>query len=174
MIHLPAAGTYAPYFDTYISKVKGQDPIQLLKSQILDFKALLSEVPDEHEEFRYAPGKWSVKEVVGHIIDCERVFAYRAMSIARGEQANLPGFEEDDYVRVANFDRRSLYDLAHDFGFVRESTISLFKSFSEEDLDRIGKANGNPVCPRAIIYMIAGHHIHHEQVLRERYLKDLI
>jgi hypothetical protein len=173
MIQPPIPGTFAAYHEAYISKVSGRDPLRLLESQVLDFKVLLSEVPDEKEDFRYADGKWSVKEVVGHMIDTERVMAYRAMCVARGEKQPLPGFEENDYVAVANFGRRSLYDLGHEFGFVREATISLFKSFSAEDLDRVGTANNKPVSPRALLYIIAGHHIHHEAVLRERYFPEL-
>lgn len=174
MITPPKSGTYAPFYETYISKSAGENPIKILEALVLDFKALLSEVPDELEEFRYAEGKWSVKEVVGHMIDTERIMTYRALCIARGEQQSLPGFEENDYVAVANFDKRSLYDLSHEFGFVREATISLFKTLSEEDLDRVGKANNNPVTARAILYIIAGHHLHHQQVLMERYLKDIL
>lgn len=174
MIQPPASGSYAPFYETYIGKIAGRDPIRLLESQVLELKALLSEVPDEQEEFRYAEGKWTIKEVVGHMIDAERVMAYRAMSIARGETQPLPGFEEDDYVKMANFNRRTLYDLGHEFGFVREATISLFKSFTEEDLDRRGTANKNPISVRALLYIIAGHHLHHDAVLRERYMKELL
>ena len=169
----PAAGTYNPYFDTYISYVKGQNPIRLLESLVLDFKALLSEVPDEKEEFRYAEGKWSVKEVVGHIIDTERILCTRALCIARGEKQSLPGFDENEYVAVAKFDKRTLYDLSREFGFVREATISFFKTLSEEDLDRTGTANNNTVTARAILYIIAGHNLHHISVLKEKYLHDI-
>jgi uncharacterized damage-inducible protein DinB len=174
MISPPSPGTYAPYYETYISKLNGQDPIRVLGSLILDFKALLSEVPDEKEEFRYAEGKWSVKEVVGHMIDTERIMCTRALCIARGEKQSLPGFEENDYVAVANFDKRSLYDLSHEFGFVREGTLAFFKTLTEEDLDRVGTANNKPVTARAILYIIAGHHLHHMGVLKERYLADVL
>lgn len=174
MIAPPSSGTYAPYYETYISKLKGQDPVHLLESLVLDFKALLSGVPDEMEDFRYAEGKWSVKEVVGHIIDAERIMCTRALCIARGEKQPLPGFEEDEYVAVANFNKRTLYDLSHEFGFVRESTLAFFKTLSEEDLDRKGVANDNTVTPRAILYIIAGHHLHHMGILKERYLQDIL
>lgn len=173
MVTLPSTDTYAPYYETYISKLKGQDPIRLLEGLVLDFKALLSGVPDEKEDFRYAEGKWSVKEVVGHIIDTERIMCTRALCIARGEKQPLPGFDENEYVAAANFDKRTLYDLSHEFGFVRESTLALFKTLSEEDLDRKGIANNNTVTPRAILYIIAGHHLHHMGVLKERYLQDV-
>lgn len=174
MVTLPSPTTYAPYYETYISKLKGQDPIRLLESLVLDFKALLSEIPDEKEEFRYAEGKWSVKEVTGHIIDTERIMCMRALCIARGEKQSLPGFDENEYVAAANFDKRTLYDLSREFGFVREATLSLFKSFSEEDLDRNGTANNNPVTPRALLYIITGHNLHHMEVLKERYLHDIL
>lgn len=174
MVTPPATDTYAPYYETYISKLKGQDPIHLLESLVLDFKALLSGVPDEMEDFRYAEGKWSVKEVVGHIIDTERIMCTRALCIARGEKQPLPGFDENKYVEAANFNKRTLYDLSHEFGFVRESTLALFKTLSEEDLDRKGIANNNTVTARAILYIIAGHQLHHVGILKERYLVDIL
>ncbi|MEO5643586.1 MAG: DinB family protein [Bacteroidia bacterium] len=174
MITLPSTGSYAPYYETYISKLKGQDPIRVLESLVLDFKALLSEVPDEMEEFRYAEGKWTVKEVVGHIIDTERIMSTRALCIARGEKQSLPGFDENEYVAAANFNKRNLYEFSREFGFVRESTLWLFKSLSEEDLDRKGTANNNPVTARALLYVIAGHNLHHMEVLKEKYLHDVI
>lgn len=173
MISTPSKDTYAPYYETYIGKLQGQDPIRVLESLVLDFKALLSGVPDEMEDFRYAEGKWSVKEVVGHIIDTERIMCTRALCIARGEKQPLPGFDENEYVVAANFNKRTLYDLSHEFGFVRESTLALFKTLSEEDLDRRGTANNNTVTARAILYIIAGHQLHHVGILKERYLKDL-
>ncbi|CAN5859703.1 DinB family protein [soil metagenome] len=174
MVTLPSTDSYAPFYETYISKLKGQDPIRVLESLVLDFKALLSEVPDEMEEFRYAEGKWTVKEVVGHIIDTERIMSTRALCIARGEKQSLPGFDENEYVAAANFNKRSLYEFSREFGFVRESTLWLFKSLSEEDLDRKGTANNNPVTARALLYVIAGHNLHHVEVLKEKYLHDVI
>jgi uncharacterized damage-inducible protein DinB len=174
MITAPAKDTYAPYYETYISKIAGRDPLRLLESLVLDFKVLLSEVPDEKEGFRYADKKWSVKEVVGHMIDTERIMCCRALCIARGEKQGLPGFDENEYVAAANFDKRTLYDLSHEFGFVREATISLFKTLNEEELDRKGTANNNPVTARAILYIITGHHLHHQAVLKERYLADVL
>ncbi len=173
MITPPPPGTYAPYYETYIQLIAGRDPMRLLESLVLDLKALLSEIPEEKEQFRYAEGKWSVKELIGHIIDTERIMATRALCIARGEQQPLPGFDENAYVATANFDRRSLLDLGHEFGFVREASISLFKSLREEDLDRQGTANKNIVTPRALLYIIAGHHLHHVRILRERYLGEM-
>ncbi len=174
MITAPTSETFATYYETYISKLAGKDPMRMLESSILDLKVLLSGVPDEKENFRYAEGKWSVKEVVGHMIDTERIMACRALCIARGEKKSLSGFDENEYVVQAKFDKRSLYELSHEFGFVREATISLFKTFSMEDLDRKGIANDNPVTPRALLYIIAGHHLHHQNVLKEKYLFDIL
>ncbi|MGL4598227.1 MAG: DinB family protein [Bacteroidia bacterium] len=170
----PQAGTYAPYFDNYINKVSGDNPLKLLREQILDFKALLSEVPEELENHQYAEGKWTVKEVVGHIIDTERIMCFRALCVARGETISLPGFDENAYVAHSNFRNRDLYDLIHEFGSVREATITLFKSMTEEEFSRQGLANNNPVTPRALLWIIAGHHQHHEAVLRTRYLESIL
>ncbi|MCU0434070.1 MAG: DinB family protein [Bacteroidia bacterium] len=165
----PAPGTFNPYFQQYINLVPGNNPMHVLKEQVLDFKALLSEIAFENEDYRYAEGKWSVKELVGHIIDCERIFAYRALAIARGEKQPLPGFEENDYAREGRFDKRNLTSLAHEYGTVRESTITLFRSMDEETIMYQGTANGNVITPLLCLWVIAGHQIHHENVLRERY-----
>lgn len=173
MIKPPVSGSYAPYYETYIKRLVGTDAIKLLESSLLDFKFLLSEVSDEKENFRYEPSKWSVKEVVGHVIDTERIMCSRALCIARGEKKALAGFNEVEYVSMAQFYNRTLYDLSHEFGFVRAATISLFKSLRDEDLDRSGTADNNLITARSILFIIAGHHLHHEGVLKERYLFDV-
>lgn len=165
----PQPGTYNDYLINYISLVPGNNPLHTLKEQILDFKALLSEVAFEHEDYRYAEGKWSVKELVGHIIDTERIFAYRALAFARGEKQALPGFDENAYAVEGRFAKRTLTDLAHEYGTVRESTITLFRSMDEEALHQQGTANGKPLTALACLWVIAGHQIHHENVLRQRY-----
>lgn len=169
----PPQGTYAPFYDGYVKQIAGKDPIKMLESQVLGLKALLSEIPSEKEDYAYAPGKWTIKQVIGHIIDTERIMTYRALAIARGEKKPLPGFDENEYVAAARFNERSLYDLGHEFGAVREATIALFKSLNNEELDRLGNANNHPVSARALLYIIVGHHIHHEHVLRERYIEEL-
>lgn len=173
IISPPAEGTYTAYQKRYVDRIGNRSVLAVLESQVLDFKALLSEIPYEMEGHAYAPGKWTIKQVVGHMIDAERILAYRALCIARGEKADLPGFEEDDYVANAAFNDRTLNDLAREFGIVRESTLLLFRHLSDAELDRLGKANGNPITPRALAFFIAGHHIHHEEVLRERYVPEL-
>jgi uncharacterized damage-inducible protein DinB len=169
---LPAPGTYNSYFDTYISKVAG-DPLVALESQLSESKSLLAQIHPAQETFRYAEGKWTIRELVGHMIDTERIMSTRAMCIARGEQQSLPGFDENAYVENAGFNARTLPDLAQEFSFVRSSTIALFRSFSEAALDRSGTANNNPITPRAVLFMIPGHHIHHVNILRERYLGNM-
>lgn len=169
----PSEGIMNDYQKGYANLVGNRNILNFLEDQVLDFKALLSEIPFEREDYAYAEGKWSIKELVGHIIDTERIMCYRAMCIARGETASLPGFDENAYVRNASFKERTLTDLAHEFGAVREGTISLFRYMKEHELDRKGTANNNPTTPRILLYMIAGHHIHHERVLRERYVPEL-
>jgi uncharacterized damage-inducible protein DinB len=174
MIARPIPGTYAPYFEPYINLVGPKNPIHVLESLVFGFKALLSEIPEEKEQYSYAEGKWTVKEVIGHMVDTERIMTCRALCIARGEQQELPRFDENEYVANANFNRRSLMDLGHEFGFVREATITFFKSLTEADLDRKGIANKHLVTPRALLYIIAGHHLHHDGILKERYLKEVM
>jgi len=173
VITAPPAGTYSEYQKRYVDLLEGKNALTVLESQVLDFKVLLSEVAFEKEDYAYADGKWTIKQVVGHMIDAERILAYRALCIARGEKANIPGFEEDDYVANASFNNLTLTELAREFGVVREATLLLYKHMSEAEVDRMGSANGNPITPRALAFFIAGHHIHHEKVLRERYVPEL-
>lgn len=168
----PVAGTYTEYQKRYIDLITAPNILQLMESHILDLKVLLSEIPYENEDFAYAEGKWTIKQLVGHMLDTERILAYRAMCIARGEQGSLPGFDENAYVNNASFNDRSLYDLGHEFSAVRESTILLFRYMSDTELDRVGTANNTSITPRALLYMIAGHHIHHDRILRERYASE--
>jgi uncharacterized damage-inducible protein DinB len=169
LISPPLAGVASDYQQRYINLVGNNNVLALLETQILDFKALLSEVPFEQEDYAYAEGKWSFKQLAGHLIDTERILTYRALCIARGEKQVLPGFEENEYVANASFHLRSLYDLGHEFGAVREATVQLFRYMTEEELDRKGIANNAGVTPRIILFMICGHHMHHVNVMRERY-----
>lgn len=173
LINPPLPGVSSEFHQRYINLVSNQNVLATLESQILEFKALLSEVPFEQEDFTYAEGKWTIKQLAGHLIDTERILVYRAMCIARGEKQSLPGFEENEYVANASFHLRSLYDLGHEFGAVREATIQLFRYMTEEELDRKGVASNTGVTPRIILFMLAGHHIHHVNVLRERYSEVL-
>jgi hypothetical protein len=125
---------------------------------------------EETANYAYAEEKWTVKEVIGHLLDTERVLAYRAMCIARGETKNLPGFDENKYVKAANFNRRNLSDLMNEYINQRNSTISLFRSFNDEIIDRIGIANDHEITVRAIIFIVTAHEKHHIEILEKRYL----
>lgn len=165
----PEPGEYAPFYETYVSLVQGGDVIAQLESQRLQTAQLFAASSERDGNFRYAPGKWSIKEVVGHLSDSERVFAYRAMCIGRGDQTALPGFEQDDYVKNGNFGEQSLADLVAEYGAVRASTLALLRSFNPEVGARRGTASNNPITVRALAFIIAGHELHHREILQERY-----
>jgi hypothetical protein len=170
----PQPTDYPAYYESYISQVKGDNVLRALEDQILMMQNILSDIPEEKEDFTYAEGKWTLKEVIGHIIDTERIMAYRALRFSRNDSTELPGFDQDTYVSAADFNKRSLYDLAHEFGVVRESNIILFKSFDEEALNRKGIANGKEITVRALVYIVAGHAVHHLNVLRQKYLVEMV
>ena len=166
----PQAGEHAPYFSRYIDLVPEEDIIGTIEAQGRELTALLSPLGEEKAAFRYAPEKWSVKEVLGHLCDAERIFAYRLLSIARGETQPLPGFDENDYMRGANFDQRSFADLLDDFDASRRATLTLLRGLPDDAWTRSGTANDNKTSVRAIAYTLAGHARHHLGVLRSRYL----
>lgn len=152
----------------YISQVEG-DVMSILENQAIDFPNFVNNLI-EIGDYAYAPGKWTIKELTGHIIDTERILVYRLLCFARGEAASLPGFEEGDYVANAHFKDRSLFSLAEEFSFLRKSNLYLIKSFNDEELDRMGTANGRQISVRDLIYILAGHIIHHTKIIKERYL----
>jgi hypothetical protein len=165
----PEPGEYNPFYETYVSKVQGGDVIAQLESQRLQTAQLFAASGERDGNFRYAPGKWTIKEVVGHLSDSERVFSYRAMRIARGDQTPLPGFEQDDYVKNGNFGEQSLADLVAEYGAVRAATLALLRSFDAEAGARRGTASDKPITVRALAFIIAGHELHHREILKERY-----
>jgi len=165
----PQQGEYAPYYDRYISLVHGDDILSTLDQQRRQTMLLLSGRDDDDGDFRYAPGKWSAKEVLGHVCDTERIFAYRALRIARADVTPLEGFEQDDYVRNGPFAQRLLSDLVEDFIAVRRATLSLLRNLDEAAWMRRGIANKNEVSVRALAYIIAGHELHHRRILEEKY-----
>ena len=165
----PDATEYDPYYGRYIARVPAGDVVHTLDTQLADTLALIDTFGDARAEHRYAPGKWTVKEVVGHLADVERIFAYRALRIGRGDATPLPGFDENAYVAQADFGRRTLGDLAREFEFVRRATVALFAGMTDEALARRGTANGQAITPRALAYIVAGHERHHAVLLRERY-----
>ncbi len=166
----PKPGDYIPYYDNYISKIEGNDAIKVFEEQLNNTFKLINSIPESKGKFSYAEGKWSIKEVIGHIIDTERVFAYRALCIARGEKKSLPGFEQDDYIQTAGFNYRKISDLANEYKKVREANILLFKSFDENALNRRGLANNNEITVNAILFIIAGHENHHLDIMKAKYL----
>jgi hypothetical protein len=166
----PQPTEYAPYFDRYVGKVPDGDIREALSAQLDEFLDLLAGIGEEKAGFRYAREKWSIKELVGHVVDCERIMGARALAIARGDQTPLPSFDENDYVEGANFDARTLMDLSEEFENLRRSHLVLFRSFGGEEWGRRGTAGGNEFTVNAIAWTIAGHLIHHVGVLQERYL----
>ena len=167
----PSKEEYAPYYEGYIKLVEGDDPLKIMEIQGVKTYELLSGLTEEQGNIRYADGKWSIKEVIGHVMDTERVMAYRALCFARGEKQKLPGFEQDDYAAAANFGRRRLHEIAAEFRLVRNSNLAMFKSFDEETVNNIGNANGKDTSVLAFMYIIAGHEIHHVNIIKEKYLK---
>lgn len=172
IIERPKPGEYKPYFDRYISLIPGSDIVGTLEKQLPKTVALLSGRSDEESNFRYEPGKWSLKEVIGHMNDTERIMAYRALRIARGDKTPLPGFEQDDFVRDGPFAELSLSSLVEEFQTVRAATLSLLRTFRPQDWTRRGNASDHEITVRALIYIIAGHELHHRNIVEERYLKN--
>lgn len=160
---------YAPFYAPYVAGVPEADVVATLRDSGREIVAELSAIPESRGGFRYAPGKWTIREVVGHLIDAERIFGYRALRLARGDATPLPGFEENDYARTAGSDARTMADLVDELRIVREGTARLFASFPDEAWTRRGIVNHREVSVRALAYITAGHARHHMAVLRERY-----
>jgi uncharacterized damage-inducible protein DinB len=167
----PEPSEYVPYYQTYISKVPAKgDLLTVLEDQRRETQQLLAGLSEAKALHRYAPGKWSIKEVVGHVMDSERVFCYRALRFARADDKPLQGFDEKAWVPAGQFDARSLKDLAAELDLVRRATIALFSGLDGAALTRRGTANNNPISVRALAWIIAGHERHHVGIVRERYL----
>ncbi len=166
----PAKDEFAPYYSMYIDLVPEGDIVGILSHQLEETLALLRGVSEEKAGFRYAPDKWSIKELIGHLNDTERIMAYRALRFARNDQKPLSGFEQDDYVSAAMSDKSSLADLASELEHVRKANIFLFRQLSNEAWQRRGLANDKEISVRALAYIIAGHERHHIEILRSRYL----
>ena len=166
----PQKGEYPDYYEHYIALVPSGDFLEILREQKETMIRLLSPLSEQQGDFRYAPGKWSIKEVLGHINDAERIFAYRLLRIARGDQTPLASFEENEYVRTGNFSARRLADLLDEFSAVREATITLIRSLDDAAWLRRGIANQKEITATALAFVIAGHDRHHRIILEERYL----
>ncbi len=165
----PTVSEYPAFYHRYVNALDHADVRRVFTDQVAYFTRLMSTLTDEQAKLRYAENKWSVKQVIGHITDCERVFAYRAMCIARGETQALPGFDENAYVANASFDQRPISRILDEFVAVRLGTILLFDSLTSVELLLSGVANNNPVTVRALFWIIAGHTEHHLRILREMY-----
>lgn len=168
MLNRPERSEYTEYYHQYISRVPEGALLDFLTRQLGDYRELFSGVSDTGAGQRPEPKKWSAKEVLGHVSDAERIMSYRALRFARGDSRELHGFEQDDYVREANFNSRSLCDLLTEFESVRKATIALLGSLDPQAESRKGVANNNTVSVRALAYIIAGHAQHHLEQLRER------
>ena len=172
-ISRPAAGEYSPFHTGYLRLIPdGADPLRMLEQQSREVAAILDSLTDQQALFRYEPGKWSLKESLVHMIDTERIFAYRALRIGRGDQTPLPGFEQDDYAPTSGADGRSIPDIRAEYMAVRTATLLLFGSFSESAWVRVGRVNDHPLSVRALVYILAGHEAHHLKLFREHYLND--
>lgn len=165
----PEPGEYAPYYDRYISLIPGSDILGTLETQRRQMLLLLSGREDADADLRYAPEKWSVREVLEHVCDTERIFAYRALRISRGDRTPIEGFEQDDYVR--NAPRAPLAEIVEDYIAVRRATLTLLRNLDEQAWARRGVASNNEVTVRALAYMIAGHEVHHRRILEQKYFK---
>jgi len=166
----PAKGDYGEYYQKYVDLVKGDDIFRILVEQNMDSQNVLNSFSESKGNYKYAEGKWSVKEVIGHMMDVERIFAYRALCIARGETNLLPGMDQDMYVSNGNFNKRQLFDLNYEYRLLRESNILLFGGFDKSVLQNKGTASGYEVTVLALMFMTVGHEKHHLNVLMERYI----
>ena len=170
----PDPTEFAPYAQAYIDLVQGDDVVKPLSAQRESTASLLRSIDDKVAgTWTYAPGKWTMKELIGHIVDTERIYAYRTLSLARGETASLPGFEQEDYVKTSGANGRSISDLAAEFDAVRQSTIALFTGFPPEAWTRRGTVNGFSVTARGLAFQIPGHALHHLNILKDRYLSAI-
>jgi DinB superfamily len=166
----PNVSEHIPYYAKYISLVPNGNILTILEKQLQDTLQVVTDISEEQSLKRYAPDKWSIKEVIGHLTDTERVFVYRALRFARGDETPLPGFESDDYVRVAQFDTYPWQELVREFEYVRQATVFFYKHLGEAAWKRKGVASDNPVSVRALAYVIVGHELHHVKLLKELYL----
>ena len=161
---------YVAFYSNYIKALKNVELLEELEISLHDFIKFVQNIPLDKFDYQYAEGKWTIKEIIQHIIDTERIFGYRALRISRNDQTPLPGFEENNYVDNSDGNSRSIQELLTEFSAVRHSNLLLFKSFSNEQLTRMGIASNHPVSVRALGFLIIGHLKHHQKVFQERYL----
>jgi len=164
----PNSSEYAPYFETYISLVTEPDIMAALQSQLSSSQMLSQYITGEMETQLHAPYTWTIRQVVGHMIDTERIFAYRALRFATGDKTPVPGFDQDAYVAATDYSQMPLRHLTEEFFALRQTTLSLFSRFSEAGWNNIGEADGKPISVRAIAYVICGHVRHHLRIIEQR------
>jgi hypothetical protein len=169
-ISRPQEGEYAPYALAYISLVPDENVLMHLMNNCKIIKELIGSLPEDKLLYRYAEGKWTIKEILTHIVDCERIVCYRALRFSRLDFTPLSGFEQDDYVRESNANNRDTKNILDDYGILRHSTLVLFNNMSDEMLQRTGIANNNKLSVRAAAYQIAGYELHHLKIIKEKYL----
>jgi hypothetical protein len=169
----PEPNEFDAYYGTYISLINTDDCLDLLTAQPPALRAIFSAMPEEKGAFAYEAGKWTIKELLSHIIDGERIFAYRVLRISRGDETPIEGFEQDGYIENSNANARSFADLIDEFELQRHSNMLLFRNLDDEASRRMGTASGNPISVRALAYIMAGHVEHHINILNHRYLVNL-
>lgn len=169
MISRPDPDEYPPYFGRYIAEAGSADPLATMREQLETTAALFASVGESRAGYRYAPGKWSIRQILGHLADAERIFTYRALRLARADATPLPSFDENDFMTFAEFDSRPLASLLEEWRAVRRASLALFESLGDDALRRRGTVSGGPMSVRALAWIIAGHERHHLRVLRERY-----
>lgn len=169
----PEESEYHPFYANYVNSVASSDIVNLLKDQQVEFVRFIRSIPEDRYNYAYAEGKWTVKQLVRHIIDAERMFAFRAMSIARGDQTMLPGFDEQGFVNRADDSQNTMDELLEEFLTLRAANNSMISNLTIQSTERIGNANGSKVSVRAIIFIIAGHLAHHQRIISERYLEHV-
>lgn len=165
----PASTEYAPYYERYVSLVTGDNVNSTLAAQPAELRKVFGELAEEKGRFAYEAGKWTIKELLGHVIDGERMFAYRALRISRGDETPIEGFEQDDYIENARSNERSFADLLDEFELLRVANVLMFNHMSDADWQRSGTASGVGVSVKALAYIMAGHVIHHVNIFNERY-----
>lgn len=166
----PEKTEYDPYYETYVSLVPEAEILPALENQIAEIENLFAEISEEKGAFAYAEGKWTIKELVGHLIDGEEIFAYRALRIARADETPIEGFEQDGYIENGEFNKQKLADLVEHFALLRRVNLSFFKNLSETAWQRIGTANNARISVRALAFIMVGHVRHHSNILKTRYL----
>ncbi len=166
----PNVTEYAPYYQRYIDLITTDDIFSFFKQQTEEIVALFTNLSEEQASFRYAEGKWTIKELLAHIVDSERIFGYRVLAISRGEKNPLPGFAENEYVKNGKYENRSLQSFLSEYSYLSSANLELFKSLDEEMHAQKGTASGKEVTARAILFVTIGHEKHHLEIIKSRYL----